>query len=336
MKEFLCRYCQENWFVNDEKEEKIEFCPFCSKKIFKPKKIEVVSVSTAILKIITDYGIETLNDSRKFFAYFSDVAFEYQKEKRILAKTCDDKILSRFFDLSKLPYTDAKNELKKIEFYLSDEEGISEIWSKKICDYFFQALFHEHKLSMDNIRDDSNQTVLNDHIGVHDETSFNEENCERYNSILFDIPEMTRKELKGEFSRITRFAKIDETAIKQLGSLSLPNNVEMIYVDARIIPQNALVNCAGAKVVFFSSKVIDIDNEAFAGCNNLKYVVFINENRERIIRDKGLISNLKKIYCSVKDHNLRGRYTWCKCYDFGALSDEKSSINSLISMTKEI
>lgn len=136
MKEFICHYCHEQWYVNDGTEEKVTVCPFCAKTLFKPKEIVVMSIDTAILKIITDLGIEILNDSRKFFAYFSDVAYDFQKEKRILIKSCDDNVLARFYELSKLELSAARTEMQKIEYYLVEEEGMSEIWAKKYVLHF--------------------------------------------------------------------------------------------------------------------------------------------------------------------------------------------------------
>lgn len=44
----------------------------------------VDSFENAVLKIVVDYGVEIVNDRRKFLSYLTDIAFDYRKEIKIL------------------------------------------------------------------------------------------------------------------------------------------------------------------------------------------------------------------------------------------------------------
>lgn len=335
MKDFVCHYCHEQWYVNDGSEEKVNSCPFCTKALFKPKEIIVTSIDTAILKIITDLGIDILNDSRKFFAYFSDVAYSFQKEKRILLKSCDDNVLSKFYDLSKLESSAARTELQKIEYYLVEEEGMSDIWAKKICAAFFTAIFPEVIDSSDEVPSDKNKTVSpidtviieEKPVVVHD-----------YNDIIFSFEQSFINQIKATFKGVEKYCRVDQRDIDKYSSISLPDDVKILFVNnVRLLPKNAFVNCKGLRAVCFGSKVIDIAKGAFIGCDALEYVLFPDDNKQLEIHDYQLVSSSdRKIYCSVKNHHLRGHYSWFKCYDFGQSSTEKYDINSIINFSRKI
>lgn len=140
MKEFKCRICKKEWFVDDSLIDSVVACPFCLYKVPAKREINVDSFETAVLKVIVDYGVEIVSDRRKFLSYLTDIGYNYRKEIKILSNACDSKTFSNFFDITKCDLIVGKDKIKKIHNRLIDDEGIAEQWATIICDAFYKAL----------------------------------------------------------------------------------------------------------------------------------------------------------------------------------------------------
>ncbi len=136
MNEFTCSSCGESWSVKEGKISSVKCCPFCAFEIPKSKEIIVTSFETAIQKVINDLTIEVLKNGNQFIAYLMDIGPQFQKEIHILSKICDNSIFNRLYKLFQLPAEEIGFESVKLRDFLMNEEGVSEIWAKKIIESF--------------------------------------------------------------------------------------------------------------------------------------------------------------------------------------------------------
>lgn len=150
MNEFTSSSCGETWSVKNEKVNKVLCCPFCAREIPKPKEIIVTTFETAIQKVINDLTIEGLQNRKQFIAYLMDIGPQFQKEIHILSKICDDSIFNRLYRLSKSHSEEISFESVKLKESLVNEEGVSDIWAKKIIDSF---IINNDKLSIQEYTD---------------------------------------------------------------------------------------------------------------------------------------------------------------------------------------
>ena len=332
MKKFTCHYCHEDWYVNDEAEEKVAACPFCRKALFKSEEIIVTSFETAILKIITVAGLEILNDAQRFFAYFGDLASSFQKEMRILTRSCDDRVLSKIYRIAKSAPDEAGTQMQRIEKYLVEEEALSEVWAKRICEAFFAAIFPGelpyNVEQVEKIKD------ITDALAIPAVVQEKTIAAVDYPDIIFSFEQAFVNQIKSTFKGVTKYCSVNQNDINNYHTICLPEDVSILFVNnVRRLPEKTFVNCKGLSVVCFSAKVVDIAKEAFVGCDNLEYVLLLDDNKQLTIYDRSLTSSDKKIYCSVKNHHLRSKYCWFKCYDYGS-NAEKSDINKLINFSR--
>lgn len=327
MKELVCYFCKENWFVNDEKEDKVNVCPFCSEKVIRLKDIVVDSFEKAIMKIILECGIEILNDSNRFFGYFNDVAFEFRKEKKILTRACDDRTLKKFYELSKQTSEEAQKNIEKIKEYIIEEEAIAESWAERICNAFYDSMFPKSKLR-ESIMKTTSQVKKEKDNGLLLEVL-----TKKYEDKIIDLGE----EFVGSFGGLKRYMSITDMDIQKFKLFMLPSDVDMLYLHGiETISKNTFLNCQKLKMVCINSDVKEIEENAFDQFDNLKYVVFLGKKNPVVLDKKLIKGNGKQIYCSIKNTEIR---EWGManifCYDYGYGYDpEKRNIIKLEKILK--
>ena len=84
----ICSKCNSKW----ESKINADKCPFCGADLL-VVNTENMTVSQAISSIISKYGLDTLNDSKKFLSLVMDFVRDCDKEKKLLRIACNCGIL---------------------------------------------------------------------------------------------------------------------------------------------------------------------------------------------------------------------------------------------------
>lgn len=166
-------------------------------------------------------------------------------------------------------------------------------------------------------------------VGRKAKNANSESNIINVNDYIFGLGSDFPKLCYSSFHDFRKYAYVNADIISRLGTIRLPDSVGLLYLDKMaIIPENAFVDCKGLEIVCISSNVAIIEKGAFSGCDYLKLVIFIDENKQRKIKDLDFLFD-HIIYCSVKDSTLRNLYHFCRCYDFGNETQEKADMRRL-------
>ena len=77
-----CGYCNSEWSVNPGLSLSVTKCPFCGKPLQSEKKAE--TVEEVLTEIKLRFGTGVFADGKKLAAYFSDLAPQLSRQRRML------------------------------------------------------------------------------------------------------------------------------------------------------------------------------------------------------------------------------------------------------------
>lgn len=134
-----CIHCGSEWNVSPGLSVSITNCPFCGKSLL-PEKKQLNTVEDVLVEINRLFGVSVLADETKLVAYFSDLAPQLSRQRRILGYFVEcggpRKIVSA------LNASDDEQSvcIKQIVREMKDEMYIEEAASQMICESFLFAI----------------------------------------------------------------------------------------------------------------------------------------------------------------------------------------------------
>lgn len=134
-----CNHCGSEWNVSPGLSMSITNCPFCGKSLL-PEKKKLETIEDVLVAINNQFGVSVLTDETKLVAYFSDMAPQLSRQRRILGYFVEcggpRKIVSA------LNASDDEQSvcIKQIVREMKDEMYIEEAASQMICESFLFAV----------------------------------------------------------------------------------------------------------------------------------------------------------------------------------------------------
>ncbi len=159
MKKLKCEVCSKEWYIENNKVDKLNGCPFCVASIQKKGAIkEVNSLEKAIYSAITHTGIEILENSRQLSSYLMDIAPKLKKEIRIFSKIFNEQYMLYLKD--GLEQEDAEIVIRKLKYLFVENEGLSENWADMVCESLLKAIMNINQDIIENSVKKQNQTIM--------------------------------------------------------------------------------------------------------------------------------------------------------------------------------
>lgn len=138
-----CNYCGSEWTVNPGLSMSITNCPFCGKSLT-PEKKKLETVEDVLVEINKLFGVSVLTDERKLVAYFSDLAPQLSKQRRILGYFVECGGPRKLASVMQASENEQTTCIKQIVKEMKDEMFIEESASQMICDSFLFAITGHH------------------------------------------------------------------------------------------------------------------------------------------------------------------------------------------------
>lgn len=152
-----CIHCGSEWNVSPGLSVSITNCPFCGKSLV-PEKKTLETVEDVLVEINRRFGVNVLTDNTKLVAYFSDIAPQLSRQRRILSYFVEcngPKKLAAVMNASENERLICAKQLIK---EMKDIMFIDEDASRMICDAFLFSVSGHH-LSESSVRSVSTKTV---------------------------------------------------------------------------------------------------------------------------------------------------------------------------------
>lgn len=111
-----CRHCKSSW----KSLSAVTNCPFCGKRILNNTE-DNMTLPDGISTIVSEYGIEILNDSKRAISLIMDYVRGYDREKKLFRIVCNCGILKNFADIKASPESQRDLLIKKAIKKLEDE-----------------------------------------------------------------------------------------------------------------------------------------------------------------------------------------------------------------------
>jgi len=116
-----CKHCKSSW----NSSLSVTNCPFCGKSIHVENNDDL-NMSEGIATIVSEYGIEILNNPKRLLALIMDYVRGYDKEKKLLKIACNNcGVLKIASDIKAIPENQRELLIKKAVRMLEDDVGFS-------------------------------------------------------------------------------------------------------------------------------------------------------------------------------------------------------------------
>lgn len=145
-----CNCCGSEWNVNPGLSISITNCPFCGKSLASEKK-KLETVEDVLVEINRLFGIGVLTDETKLVAYFSDLAPQLSKQRRILGYFVECGGPRKIASVMQASGDEQTICIKKIVKEMKDELFIEESASQMICDSFLFSITGHHSAELNTI-----------------------------------------------------------------------------------------------------------------------------------------------------------------------------------------
>ena len=134
-----CIHCESEWNVNPGLSKSITNCPFCGKPLL-PEKKKFDTVEDVLVEINRRFGVNILTDETKLVAYFSDLAPQLSKQRRILGYFVECGGPKKLVAVMSSSQNEQTICIKQIVKEMKEEMFIEESASQMICDSFLFAV----------------------------------------------------------------------------------------------------------------------------------------------------------------------------------------------------
>ena len=133
-----CVHCGSEWNVGTGLSASITNCPFCGKSLLPEKKPE--TIEAVLVEINNRFGVNILTDETKLLAYFSDMAPQLAKKRRILQYFIECGGPKKIIASLQASQSDQLVCIRQIVRDMKEEMYIEESASQMICDAFLFAV----------------------------------------------------------------------------------------------------------------------------------------------------------------------------------------------------
>lgn len=134
-----CNHCGSEWNVSPGLSMSITNCPFCGKPLL-PEKKKLETIEDVLVAINNQFGISVLTDGTKLLAYFSDMAPQLSRQRRILGYFVECDGPKKIFSALNSSDDEQSVCIKQIVQEMKAEMYIEENASQMICSAFLYAL----------------------------------------------------------------------------------------------------------------------------------------------------------------------------------------------------
>lgn len=143
-----CIYCKSSW----NSSVTVANCPFCGKRISADTDV-YLTLPEGISNIISEYGIEILNDSRRLIALIMDYVTNCDKEKKLFRIACNCGVLKIIGDI--IASTEKQRDIliKKAVKKLEDEAFFSTDNAEYIISLILAGVGVTYKNEKEKIQD---------------------------------------------------------------------------------------------------------------------------------------------------------------------------------------
>ena len=133
-----CGYCNSEWSVNPGLSLSVTKCPFCGKPLQSEKKAE--TVEEVLTEIKLHFGTGVFADGKKLAAYFSDLAPQLSRQRRMLDYFVECNGPQKIMAVQSLTDHEQKTCIMRIVREMKEEMFIEETASRMICESFLFAV----------------------------------------------------------------------------------------------------------------------------------------------------------------------------------------------------
>lgn len=134
-----CNHCGSEWNVSPGLSVSITNCPFCGKSLL-PEKKQLNTVEDVLVEINRLFGVSVLADETKLVAYFSDLAPQLSRQRRILGYFVECGGPRKIVSALNASEDEQSVCIKQIVREMKDEMYIEEAASQMICESFLFAV----------------------------------------------------------------------------------------------------------------------------------------------------------------------------------------------------
>ena len=134
-----CNHCGSEWNVSPGLSVSVTSCPFCGKSLL-PEKKKLETIEDVLVAIHNQFGVSVLTDETKLIAYFSDMAPQLSRQRRILGYFVECGGPRRIVSVLNSSDDEQSVCVKQIIREMKDEMYIEEAASQMICESFFFAV----------------------------------------------------------------------------------------------------------------------------------------------------------------------------------------------------
>lgn len=134
-----CIHCGSEWNVSPGLSVSITNCPFCGKSLL-PEKKQLNTVEDVLVEINRLFGVSVLADETKLVAYFSDLAPQLSRQRRILSYFVECGGPKKIVAVLNSSDDERSVCIKQIVREMKDEMYIEEAASQMICESFLFAV----------------------------------------------------------------------------------------------------------------------------------------------------------------------------------------------------
>lgn len=134
-----CNNCKSEWIVDPGLSVSMTNCPFCGKSLLSEKK-KLSTVEDVLVEINKRFGVNILIDKTKLIAYFSDLAPQLSKQRRLLRYFVECDGPQKLVNVMGSSEDKQSICIKQIVKEMKDEMFIEECASRMICDSFLFAI----------------------------------------------------------------------------------------------------------------------------------------------------------------------------------------------------
>jgi len=134
-----CIHCGSEWNVSSGLSMSITNCPFCGKALL-PEKKQLNTAEDVLVEIHRLFGLGVLTDEAKLVAYFSDLAPQLSRQRRILGYFVECGGPKRIAAVLNSSDHEQSVCIKQIVREMKEEMFIEEAASQMICDSFLFAV----------------------------------------------------------------------------------------------------------------------------------------------------------------------------------------------------
>lgn len=132
MKKIICKKCNEEWFVENGKTEKLQLCPFCGVNLWEKEimgDLDNTTMENALFNIVRRSGVEVLKQKSRVIGMLSDLTKGMDKEIRIISRAYNQDIANLVYSAFISEKAVSQTELKRIKHSLIEDEGFAESWA---------------------------------------------------------------------------------------------------------------------------------------------------------------------------------------------------------------